>query len=65
MGAAVADDKPAVFKETNGTKITLTPGNTWEELVPSTIRVGGAIAGALDERAAAWRPRRSAGDEPG
>ncbi len=27
-------DHPTVFVETNGTRITLTPGNTWEELVP-------------------------------
>jgi len=26
--------QPAVFVEPNGTKITLSPGNTWEELVP-------------------------------
>jgi len=29
----------AVFTETNGTRITLTPGNTWEELVPTTSPV--------------------------
>jgi hypothetical protein len=35
---------PAVFKEADGTTITLTPGNTWEELVPdtSTVTVSGA-----------------------
>ena len=27
-------DHPTVFVETDGTRITLTPGNTWEELVP-------------------------------
>ena len=27
-------DHPAVFVETDGTKVTLAPGNTWEELVP-------------------------------
>jgi hypothetical protein len=27
-------DHPTVFVETDGTKITLTPGNTWVELVP-------------------------------
>ncbi len=27
-------DHPTVFVETNGTRITLTPGTTWEELVP-------------------------------
>jgi hypothetical protein len=32
-------DHPTVFRELNGTKITLTPGNTWEELVPQGIDV--------------------------
>jgi hypothetical protein len=31
--------QPAVFVEKNGTKITLTPGNTWEELVPLGLAV--------------------------
>jgi Protein of unknown function (DUF3048) N-terminal domain/Protein of unknown function (DUF3048) C-terminal domain len=35
--------QPATFKEADGTTITLTPGNTWEELVPvaSTVTVSG------------------------
>ena len=32
-------DHPTVFVETNGTRITLTPGNTWEELVPDGLDV--------------------------
>jgi hypothetical protein len=32
-------DHPAVFYETNGTKITLTPGGTWVELVPDGLRI--------------------------
>jgi hypothetical protein len=35
---------PAVFKEADGTTITLTPGNTWEELVP--LASGVAVSGA-------------------
>jgi Protein of unknown function (DUF3048) N-terminal domain/Protein of unknown function (DUF3048) C-terminal domain len=31
--------QPATFVEANGTKITLTPGNTWEELVPTVSPV--------------------------
>jgi hypothetical protein len=31
--------QPAIFKEADGTTITLTPGNTWEELVPDTSNV--------------------------
>ncbi len=31
---------PTTFVETNGTKITLQPGNTWEELVPTGEAVG-------------------------
>jgi Protein of unknown function (DUF3048) N-terminal domain/Protein of unknown function (DUF3048) C-terminal domain len=36
--------QPAIFEEADGTTITLTPGNTWEELVPdtSTVTVSGA-----------------------
>jgi hypothetical protein len=30
----------AYFVETNGTRVTLTPGNTWEELVPDGLKVG-------------------------
>ena len=29
--------QPAIFKEADGTTITLTPGNTWEELVPDAV----------------------------
>jgi hypothetical protein len=32
-------DHPTVFVETDGTRITLTPGNTWEELVPDRLSV--------------------------
>lgn len=32
-------DHPTVFYETNGTKVTLTAGNTWVELVPAGLRV--------------------------
>ncbi len=32
-------DHPTVFYETNGTKITLTPGNTWVELVPDGLHI--------------------------
>ena len=32
-------DHPTVFFEQNGTKIILTPGNTWEELVPRGLDV--------------------------
>ena len=32
-------DHPTVFVETNGTKISLTPGGTWVELVPDGLRV--------------------------
>jgi hypothetical protein len=32
-------DHPAVFFEKNGTKVTLTPGTTWEELVPTGLDV--------------------------
>ena len=32
-------DHPTVFVEQDGTRITLTPGNTWEELVPEGLRV--------------------------
>jgi hypothetical protein len=31
--------QPAYFVETDGTRITLTPGNTWEELVPDGLSV--------------------------
>jgi hypothetical protein len=31
--------QPATFTETDGTKITLTPGSTWEELVPTTSSI--------------------------
>lgn len=32
-------DHPTKFVETNGTTITLTPGNTWEELVPAGLDI--------------------------
>jgi hypothetical protein len=32
-------DHPTVFVETNGTRITLTPGGTWVELVPDGLRI--------------------------
>ena len=32
-------DHPTVFYETNGTKVTLTPGGTWVELVPTGLDV--------------------------
>jgi hypothetical protein len=32
-------DHPTVFFENNGRRITLTPGNTWEELVPFALHV--------------------------
>jgi hypothetical protein len=32
-------DHPTVFVETNGTRITLTSGNTWEELVPDGLSI--------------------------
>jgi hypothetical protein len=32
-------DDPTVFYEANGTRITLTPGGTWVELVPDGLRV--------------------------
>jgi hypothetical protein len=32
-------DQPTVFYETDGTRITLTPGGTWEELVPDGLRI--------------------------
>jgi hypothetical protein len=32
-------DHPTVFVETNGTRITLTAGNTWEELVPDGLSI--------------------------
>jgi hypothetical protein len=32
-------DHPTVFVETDGTRITLTPGNTWEELVPDGLSI--------------------------
>ena len=37
--------QPAVFAEPNGTKITLTPGNTWEELVPTVSSVSVSASG--------------------
>ena len=32
-------DHPTVFVDKNGTKVTLTAGNTWEELVPFSLKV--------------------------
>jgi hypothetical protein len=32
-------DHPTVFVETDGTRIALTPGNTWEELVPDGLSI--------------------------
>jgi hypothetical protein len=32
-------DHPTVFVEKNGTRVKLTPGNTWEELVPDGLHV--------------------------
>ena len=32
-------DHPTVFVETDGTRIKLTPGNTWEELVPDGLSI--------------------------
>jgi len=32
--------QPAYFVEADGTRVTLTPGNTWEELVPDGLGVG-------------------------
>jgi Protein of unknown function (DUF3048) N-terminal domain/Protein of unknown function (DUF3048) C-terminal domain len=34
--------QPATFVEANGTKMTLTPGNTWEELLPTTASYASA-----------------------
>jgi hypothetical protein len=34
--------QPATFVEANGTKMTLTPGNTWEELLPTTASYSSA-----------------------
>ena len=54
----------ATFVEANGTEITLSPGNTWEELVPtvSPVTVSGLAVPAGRGKPAGRPARRPAGD---